>query len=49
MKYEHEIERTRWEGFLNINPNEQIMQQTYGFKTLNYPPKVREMVSFKHD
>ena len=49
MKYEHGIERTRWEGFLNISLNEQIIQQTYGLKTLNYPPKVREMVSFKHD
>ena len=49
MKYEHGIERTRWEGFLNISPNEQIIQQTYGLKTLNYPTKVREMVSFKHD
>ena len=33
-KIEHEIECTIWEGFLNINPNEQNIQQTYSLKTL---------------
>ena len=33
-KIEHEIECTIWEGFLNISPNEQNIQQTYSLKTL---------------
>ena len=32
-----------------INPSGENMQQTYRLKTLNCPPKIKEMISFERD
>ena len=48
-KIEQVIKRMRWEAFFYINPSRENMQQTYGLKTLNCPPKIKEMVLFEQD
>ena len=48
-KIEHVIKRMRWKAFFYINPSRENMQQTYGLKTLNCPPKIKEMVLFERD
>ena len=39
----------RWKAFFYVNPSSENMQQTYGLKTLNCPPKIKEMVLFERD
>ena len=48
-KIEQVIKRLRWKAFFYINPSSENMQQTYGLKTLNCPPKIKEMVLFERD
>ena len=48
-KMEQVIKRMRWKTFFYINPSRENMQQTYGLKTLNCPPKIKEMVLFERD
>ena len=48
-KIEQVIKRMRWKVFFYINPSSENMQQTYGLKTLNYPPKIKEMALFERD
>ena len=43
------IKRMRWKAYFYINPRRENMQQTYGLKTLNCPPKIKEMVLFDRD
>ena len=39
----------RWKAFFYINPSGENMQQTYGFKTLSCPPKIKQVISFEGD
>ena len=48
-KIEQVIKRMRWKAFFYIYPNGEKFQQTYGLKTLNCPPKIKEMVSLEQD
>ena len=48
-KIEQMIKRMRWKLFFYINPSSENMQQTYRLKTLNYAPKIKEMVLFEWD
>ena len=48
-KIEQVIKRMRWKTFFYINPSRENMQQIYGLKTLNCPPKIKEMVLFERD
>ena len=48
-KIEQMIKRMRWKLFFYINPSSENMQQTYRLKTLNYAPKIKEMVLFERD
>ena len=48
-KIEQMIKRMRWKAFFDINPSSENMQQTYGLKTLNFAPKIKEMVLFERD
>ena len=48
-KIEQVIKRIRWKAFFYINPSCENMQQTYGLKTLDCPPKIKEMNSFERD
>ena len=48
-KIEQVIKRMRWKAFFYINPSSENMQQTYGSKMLNCPPKIKEMVLFERD
>ena len=48
-KIEQAIKRMRWKAFFYMNPNGKNMQQTYGLKTLNCPPKIKELVSLERD
>ena len=46
---EQVIKRMRWKYFFYINPSGENMQHIYGVKTLNSPPRIKEMVSLKRD
>ena len=48
-KIEQVIKRMKWKAFFYINPSREKMQQKYGLKTLNCPPKIKEMVLFERD
>ena len=47
-KINHVIKRMRWEAFFYKNRSEDT-QETYGLKSLNCPPKIKEMVPFEKD
>ena len=40
--------RMRWKAFFYTNKSEDT-QKTYGLKSLNFPPKIKEMVPFEED
>ena len=42
------IKRMRWKAFFYMNRSEDT-QETYGLKSLNGPPKIKEIVLFKKD
>ena len=46
-KIEQVTKHMGWKAFFYINPSGENMKQTYGLKTLNCPPKIKEMVSFE--
>ena len=48
-KIEQVIKRMRWKAFFHINLSDENMQETYGLKMLNCPPKIKEIVSFELD
>ena len=48
-KIKQVIKRMRWKPFFYIKPSSKNMQQTYALKTLNCPPKIKEIVSFEQD
>ena len=48
-KIEQVIKRMKWKAFFYINPSSENIQQTYVLKTLNCPPKIKEMVLFERD
>ena len=48
-KIEQVIKRIRRKAFFYINPSYENMQQIYGLKTLDCPPKIKEMNSFERD
>ena len=47
-KIDQVIKRMRWKAFFYMNRSEDT-QETYGLKSLNCPPKIKEMVPFEKD
>ena len=47
-KIDQVIKRMRWKASFYMNRSED-MQETYGLKSLNCPPKIKEMVQFEKD
>ena len=47
-KIDQVIKRMRWKAFFYTNKSED-MEETYGLKSLNCPPKIKEMVPFEKD
>ena len=43
------IKCMRWKDFFYINHSSENMQQAYNLKTLNCPPKTKEIVLVKRD
>ena len=42
------IKRMRWKAFYKQGSNKYI-PEIYGFKSLNCPPKIKEMTNFEND
>ena len=47
-KIDQVIKRMIWKAFFYMNRSE-ATQETYGLKSLNCPPKIKEMVPFEKD
>ena len=47
-KIDQVIKRMRWKDFFYTNKSEET-QEIYGFKSLNCPHKIKEMVPFEKD
>ena len=47
-KIDQVIKRMRWKAFFYTNKSED-MEETYGLKSLNCSPKIKEMVPFEKD
>ena len=47
-KIDQVIKRMRWKDFFYTNKSEET-QEIYGFKSLNCPQKIKEMVPFEKD
>ena len=47
-KIDQVIKRMRWKAFFYTNKSKD-MEETYGLKSLNCPPKIKEMVPFEKD
>ena len=48
-KIDQVIKRMRWKALFYMNGSEENSQETYGLKSLNCPPKIKEMVAFEKD
>ena len=47
-KIDQVIKQMRWKAFFYTNEGKD-MEETYGLKSLNCPPKIKEMVPFEKD
>ena len=46
---EHFISRLRWKTLFIQNPTSKQQKETYGFKTTNSPPQIKELKNFEED
>ena len=46
-KTKHFLRRMRWKAYHFLNPDESTTKETYGFKSLNSPPRVNELIPFE--
>ena len=48
-KIELVIKRMRWKAFFYDQGNNKYIPKNYGLKSLNCPPKIKEMANFEND
>ena len=48
-KIELVIKRMRWKAFFYDQGNNKYIPENYGLKSLNCPPKIKEMTNFEND